>query len=97
MSMHDVDSDVTTLVTKALLQGQGSWTAVFEVGSREGVVRLSGIVSSEEGRRAVEEIARQQGGVREVVNEIQVQPDTEGLLRALVGAVMAGIGRMSLA
>jgi len=95
--MHNIDSDVITLVTKALLQDDRTWAAILEVGNQEGVVRLSGIVCSEEDRLAAEEIARQQGGVKTVVNEIYVQPDTVGPLRALVGAVMAGIGRMSLA
>jgi len=95
--MHNNDSDVIALVTKALLQDERTWAAILEVGDREGVVRLSGIVGSEEDRLAAEEIARQQGGVKTVVNEINVRPDVEGPLRALVGAVMAGIGRMSLA
>ena len=95
--MHNIDSDLITLVTKALLQDQRTWAAILEVGNREGIVRLSGIASSEEGRLAAEEVACQQGGVEKVVNEIYVQPDMEGPLRALVGVVMSSIGRMSLA
>ncbi len=95
--MYNSDSDVIALVTKALLQDKRTWAAILEVGHREGVVRLSGIVCSEEDRLAAEDIARQQGGVKTVVNEISVRPDAAGPLRALVGAVMAGIGRVSLA
>jgi len=95
--MHNVDSDITAVVTKALLQDERTWAAILEVVNREGTVRLSGIVSSEEGRLAAEEIARRQGGVKTVVNEINVRPDTKGSFGALMGAVMAGIGRMSLA
>jgi osmotically-inducible protein OsmY len=89
--MQSIDSDVVALVTKALLQDQRTWTAIIEVNSRGGIVRLSGSVSSEEGRQAAEEIARQQGGVKTVVNEIRVQPGEGGPIRSLVDAATASL------
>jgi hypothetical protein len=53
--------------------------AAIDVGEEGSTVTLTGTVTSEEVRRAAEEIAQQQEGVLQVINELQVEAeDQEG-------------------
>jgi osmotically-inducible protein OsmY len=64
---------VTERIQDALDEDSRTRDEVIEVSSHQGVVTLTGMVKSEQVRRAVEEIARQQQGVVTLVNEIKVR------------------------
>ena len=49
-----------------------------DVDAVEGVVTLSGIVEKEEAKRVAEQLARDTQGVKEVRNQIKVEPDKSG-------------------
>ena len=72
--MQNANADLVRCITEALLQDQHVWAAIIEVYDEGGIVRLCGHVSSEEGRQAVEEIARRQTSVAAVVNDLQTSP-----------------------
>ncbi len=69
--MSNVDIDVITRVTNALLEDL-AWKGVIDVRCRDGVVKLAGIASSERSRQAAGAIASQQSGVIAVVNKLYV-------------------------
>lgn len=68
-------SDVAQRVTTALVQNPRTSELVIDAIDDNGFLTLKGSVSSEEERQAVEEIARRQEGVIDVINELQVEQD----------------------
>lgn len=70
--MTGVDSNVTARVIAHLLGYPRAGASVIEVSYARGIVTLSGTVESDAVRQALEEIARQQAGVRDVVNHPRV-------------------------
>lgn len=69
-----VDDALTTAAVKTrLAQERFSTLARIDVDTHQGLVTLSGVVDSEEARRRAVEAARHVGGVRGVVNNLQVQ------------------------
>ena len=69
------DTEVVARVTTALLEDPRTARYAIDVASEHGVVTLSGVVPSEEVKRAAEEIARRQKGVITVINAIEVRPE----------------------
>ena len=69
--MCDTDGDLTTRVAFALLEDV-TWKGVVDVKCRNGVVKLAGLATSEQSRKAAEAIASQQSGVIAVVNKLHV-------------------------
>lgn len=62
--------DLCTAVTRAILVSEALGYAVIEVLEVDGSVTLKGKVASEHDRTVAEELASQQDGVVEVVNEL---------------------------
>ncbi len=69
------DTEVVARVTAALLEDPRTARYAIEVASEHGIVTLSGVVPSEEVKRAAEEIARRQKGVVTVINALEVRPE----------------------
>ncbi|NPA90616.1 MAG: BON domain-containing protein [Chloroflexi bacterium] len=69
------DTEVVARVTAALLEDPRTSRYPIEVVSEHGIVTLSGVVPSEEVKRAAEEIARRQKGVITVINALEVRPE----------------------
>jgi hypothetical protein len=61
-------------VEAIVLSDPGVWVNGLKVVAQEGRVRLEGEVITEEDRDGVEQIVRAIDGVRQVVNELRVQP-----------------------
>jgi len=83
----DTDTAIVARVTAALLDDLRTSTAVIKVLSEQGVVTLRGQADSPRVREAAEEIAAEQRGVVQVVNELEIKPDedTEFLELPVIG------------
>jgi len=67
------DSDTTAAVKARLAQDKISSLTRIDVDTNGGVVALNGTVESAEQRARAEQIARGVGGVKRVINNLQVQ------------------------
>lgn len=67
------DTTITTTVKSKLAAEKGSTLTRVSVDTNRGVVQLSGVVASSSDRALAERVARSVGGVRNVVNNLQVQ------------------------
>jgi hyperosmotically inducible protein len=67
------DTTITTTVKTRLAQEKGATLTRVQVDTNRGVVQLSGIVDSTTDRIRAEEVARRVGGVKKVVNNLQVK------------------------
>jgi osmotically-inducible protein OsmY len=67
------DTTITTTVKTRLAQDKGATLTRVQVDTNRGVVQLSGIVDSTTDRIRAEEVARRVGGVKKVVNNLQVK------------------------
>jgi hyperosmotically inducible protein len=67
------DSNITAAVKAQLAQDKLSTLTRIEVDTNDGVVALNGTVESAEQRARAEQLARKVGGVKRVVNNLQVQ------------------------
>jgi osmotically-inducible protein OsmY len=67
------DSNTTAAVKARLAQGQVSSLTRIDVDTNDGVVALNGTVESADQRAKAEQIARGVGGVKRVINNLQVQ------------------------
>ena len=67
------DTNLTTVVKTQLAREKLSTLTRIDVDTNRGVVSLNGVVESPEQRARVEEIARGVSGVRDVINNLQVQ------------------------
>lgn len=67
------DTTITTTVKAKLAAEKGTTLTRVQVDTNRGVVQLSGVVESPAVRSRAEQITRQVGGVRNVVNNLQVQ------------------------
>lgn len=67
------DSNMTAAVKSRLAQDKVSSLTRIDVDSNAGVVALNGTVESAEQRARAEQIARDVGGVKRVINNLQVQ------------------------
>ncbi|NLG71050.1 MAG: BON domain-containing protein [Chloroflexi bacterium] len=66
-------SGLSSTIMQALQEDDRTRGAIIDVTASGGVVTLSGDVASETIRMAAEEIARQQPGVVQVINELRVR------------------------
>lgn len=67
------DTTITTTVKSKLAAEKGSTLTRVSVDTNRGVVQLTGVVSSPADKALAERVARGVGGVRNVVNNLQVQ------------------------
>ena len=67
------DTTITTTVKTRLAQEKGATLTRVQVDTNRGVVQLSGVVDSTTDRIRAEEVARRVGGVKKVVNNLQVK------------------------
>ena len=67
------DSNTTAAVKARLAQDKVSSLTRIEIDTNDGVVALNGTVESGDQRARAEQIARGVGGVRRVINNLQVQ------------------------
>jgi len=67
------DTTITTTVKAKLAAEKGSTLTRVGVDTNRGVVQLSGVVSSAADRALAERVARGVGGVKSVVNNLQIQ------------------------
>lgn len=67
------DTTITTTVKSKLAAEKGSTLTRVSVETNRGVVQLSGVVASSADKALAERVARGVGGVRNVVNNLQVQ------------------------
>src|SRR5689334_1367633 len=67
------DTTITTTVKSKLAAEKGSTLTRVSVDTNRGVVQLSGVVASSADKALAERVARGVGGVRNVVNNLQVQ------------------------
>ena len=67
------DTSITTAVKAQLAQDKLSTLTRIDVDTNNGVVALNGTVESSEQRARAEELVRKVGGVKRVVNNLQVQ------------------------
>lgn len=72
-----VDAITTAKVKTALALSQRVSAFAVDVDSADGVVTLTGDVTSQETRQLAEEIARETSGVREVRNRLRVDPGVQ--------------------
>ena len=71
---QNIDDTNITATVKAKLAGEKASTLTrIEVDTVRGVVHLRGIVDTESERARAEQIARQVGGVKSVVNNLQLR------------------------
>jgi len=68
------DARIESEVKARLVEEKGANLTRLGVVSREAVVRLTGTVSSEEQKALAERVAKSVGGVRRVVNALDVRP-----------------------
>jgi osmotically-inducible protein OsmY len=71
---HIDDTTITTTVKAKLAQEKGTTLTRIQVDTDRGVVQLTGVVQSPAERSRAEQIARGVGGVKSVVNNLQVRP-----------------------
>lgn len=67
------DTTITTTVKTKLAAEKGSTLTRVSVDTSRGVVQLSGVVASPADKALAERVARSVGGVKSVVNNLQVQ------------------------
>jgi hyperosmotically inducible protein len=67
------DTTITTTVKAKLAADKGSSLTRVQVDTNRGVVQLTGVVQSTSDRTHAAEVARSVSGVRQVVNNLQVQ------------------------
>ena len=67
------DTNITTAVKAQLAQDKLSTLTRIDVDTNDGVVALNGTVESAEQRARAEQLVRKVGGVKRVVNNLQVQ------------------------
>ena len=67
------DTTITTTVKAKLVAEKGSTLTRIQVDTNRGVVQLSGVVDSSADRSLAERVARGVGGVKGVVNNLQVR------------------------
>jgi hyperosmotically inducible periplasmic protein len=67
------DSNITGAVKTQLARDKASSVLRIDVDTTDGVVALNGVVETPEQKARAEEIARGVGGVKKVVNNLQVQ------------------------
>jgi hyperosmotically inducible protein len=68
------DTNITAAVKTKLATGEKASTLTrVDVDTVRGVVSLNGVVASDQERSRAEQIASQVGGVRRVINNLQVQ------------------------
>jgi osmotically-inducible protein OsmY len=73
MGQNIDDTTITTTVKAKLAAEKGTTLTRVQVDTNRGVVQLSGVVESSAVRSRAEQITRQVGGVKSVVNNLQVQ------------------------
>ena len=67
------DATITTSVKARLAQDKLGTLTRVDVDTTSGVVALNGVVASPQDRSRAEEVARGVGGVKKVINNLQVQ------------------------
>lgn len=67
------DTTITTTVKAKLAAEKGSTLTRVGVDTNRGVVQLSGVVSFAANRALAERVARGVGGVKNVINNLQIQ------------------------
>lgn len=67
------DSNITAAVKTQLARDKVSSLLRIDVDTTDGVVALNGVVETPEQKARAEEVARSVGGVKAVVNNLQVQ------------------------
>jgi osmotically-inducible protein OsmY len=67
------DTTITTTVKAKLAAEKGSTLTRVGVDTNRGIVQLSGVVSSAADRALAERVTRGVGGVKNVVNNLQIQ------------------------
>lgn len=67
------DTTITTTVKAKLAAEKGTTLTRIQVDTNRSVVQLSGVVESAADRTKAEQVARGVGGVKGVVNNLQVQ------------------------
>jgi hyperosmotically inducible protein len=67
------DTTITTTVKTKLAAEKGSSLTRVSVDTNRGVVQLTGVVTSAADRTKAEQVARGVGGVKNVVNNLQIQ------------------------
>ena len=71
---HIDDTGITTAVKSKLAAEKISTVTRIDVDTNRGVVALNGTVKTVDERLRAEQIARQVKGVRDVVNNLRIQP-----------------------
>lgn len=67
------DTTITTTVKTKLAAEKGSTLTRVSVDTNRGVVQLSGVVASSADKALAERVARSVGGVKNVINNLQIQ------------------------
>jgi hyperosmotically inducible protein len=67
------DTNITAAVKTKLAGEKASTLTRIDVDTVRGVVHLGGVVASDADRARAEQIASQVGGVKKVVNDLQIQ------------------------
>jgi osmotically-inducible protein OsmY len=67
------DTTITTTVKTKLAAEKGSTLTRVSVDTNRGVVQLSGVVATPADKALAERVARSVGGVKSVVNNLQIQ------------------------
>jgi osmotically-inducible protein OsmY len=67
------DTTITTTVKAKLAADKGSTLTRVGVDTNRGVVQLSGVVKSAADKAKAEQVTREVGGVKGVVNNLQIQ------------------------
>ena len=70
-------SELAQRITAALQDDPRMRDAAIDVGDESGIVTLTGSVPTEDMREAAEEIAQQEEGVVEVINELRIEEDDD--------------------
>jgi hyperosmotically inducible protein len=67
------DTTITTTVKAKLATEKGTTLTRIQVNTNRGVVQLSGVVETGDERARAEQVTRGVGGVKDVVNNLQVR------------------------
>lgn len=70
--MSTDQSDLKSQLATALLTAEDLGHVIIEIKDRRGIIRLKGVVESEQDRLSVEALAKGQTGVIDVINELRV-------------------------
>jgi osmotically-inducible protein OsmY len=73
MGQNIDDTNITTSVKTKLAAEKGITLTRVQVDTNRGVVQLTGVVDSAADRSKAEQVARSVGGVKSVVNNLQVK------------------------